>query len=556
VFDEQREPGSEFAAANNVPPRLSFSGLSKTFGATRALKKVSLDVWPGEIHGLVGQNGSGKSTLIKVLAGFYEPDAGSRLSIDGSPVRLPLRPGDYSQFGISFVHQDLALIPSLTVLENLRVSELCLRPRWYISWKEEIRAAQALLAEFGLDLDPLTKIEDVDIGSRALLAILRAMDGLRKGSTAFGAIPSSSKKEELTSLGAFESNNSPSPNGIKEARGLLVLDEPTPFLARRDVERLFSLARRIKAQGASVLFVSHDLDEVLNLTDRVTVIRDGAVVGTFNSKEVTKSDLIEQIIGHPLLVESGDASGKQNLQNTTPAVKVTGLTGEYVDGISFELREGEILGMSGLLGSGFTDVPYLLFGAKPAAAGTLSIREKSYSLTDIRPSEAVENGIALIPVDRRGDGVVEGLSVVENISLPVLHHFGPWCLQHSSLRNTVETLVREFDIRPGDAENRVGNLSGGNQQKVLLAKWLQTKPKLILLDEPTQGVDVGAREQIYQILKRQAATGTMIICASSDYEELATLCSRVLIFSHGRIVEELVGNQLSKEAIAQRCHLG
>jgi ribose transport system ATP-binding protein len=555
VFDEQREPGSEFATANNVPPRLSFSALSKTFGATRALKKVSLEVWPGEIHGLVGQNGSGKSTLIKVLAGFYEPDAGSRLSIDGAPVRLPLRPGDYSQFGISFVHQDLALIPSLTVLENLRVSELCLKPRWYISWKEEIRAAQALLTEFALDLHPLTKIEEVDIGSRALLAILRAMDGMRKGSAAFRADRSSSTKEERTSLGASEPNNSPSPNMIK-ARGLLVLDEPTPFLARRDVERLFSLARRIKAQGASVLLVSHDLDEVLTLTNRVTVIRDGAVVGTFNSKEVTKSDLIEQIIGHPLLIESGDASGKHNLHNAAPVVKVTGLTGEYVDGISFELREGEILGMSGLLGSGFADVPYLLFGAKQAAAGTLSIREKSFSLTDLNPSEAVENGIALIPVDRRGDGVVEGLSLVENISLPVLNHFGPWCLQHSSLRNTVEAVVREFDIRPGDAENRVGNLSGGNQQKVLLAKWLQTKPKMILLDEPTQGVDVGAREQIYQILKRQATTGTMIICASSDYEELATLCSRVLIFSHGRIVEELVGNQLTKEAIAQRCHLG
>jgi ribose transport system ATP-binding protein len=556
VFDEQKETGNESASATNVPPRLSFSALSKTFGATRALKKVSLDVWPGEIHGLVGQNGSGKSTLIKVLAGFYAPDPGSRLSIDGAPVRLPLRPGDYSQYGISFVHQDLALIPSLTVLENLRVSELCLKPRWYIPWKEEIRAAQALLTEFALDLDPLTKIEEVDIGSRALLAILRAMDGMRKGSTAFQAFPSSSKKEELTSFGASEPNNSPPPNGIMKARGLLVLDEPTPFLARRDVERLFNLARRIKAQGASVLFVSHDLDEVLSLTDRVTVIRDGAVVGTFNSQEVTKSDLIEQIIGHPLLVESGDAAGKQNLPNAAPAVKVTGLRGEYVDGICFELREGEILGLSGLLGSGFTDVPYLLFGAKQATAGTLSIREKTYSLTDIHPSKAVENGLALIPVDRRGDGVVEGLSVVENISLPVLHHFGPWCLQHSSLRKTVETLVREFDIRPGDTDNRVGNLSGGNQQKVLLAKWLQTKPKMILLDEPTQGVDVGAREQIYQILKRQAATGTMIVCASSDYEELATLCSRVLIFSHGRIVEELVGNQLTKETIAQRCHLG
>lgn len=186
----------------------------------------------------------------------------------------------------------------------------------------------------------------------------------------------------------------------------------------------------------------------------------------------------------------------------------------------------------------------------------MRMRETSYSLSDIHPSEAVENGIALIPVDRRSDGLVEELSIVENVSLPILRYFGPWRLQHSKLRKTVENLIREFAIRPGDAENRVGNLSGGNQQKVLLAKWLQAKPRMILLDEPTQGVDVGAREQIYQILRKQAATGSMILCASSDYEELATLCSRVLIFSHGRIVEELVGTQLTKDTIAQRCHLG
>jgi ribose transport system ATP-binding protein len=413
------------------------------------------------------------------------------------------------------------------------------------------------LEEFGLDLDPLTKVEEVDIGSRALLAILRAMDGMRKGQTGLRPKPASPKAEDAASFGSPYPNDSPAPNEkIEDRRGLLVLDEPTPFLARTDVERLFSLARRIKAQGASVLFVSHDLDEVLNLTDRVTVIRDGAVVGTFHSKEVTKSDLIEQIIGHPLLMQSAVASGKQNCQNAVPVVTVTGLTGEYVHGISFEVREGEIVGMSGLLGSGFTDVPYLLFGAKQATAGTVRMRETSYSLSDIHPSEAVENGIALIPVDRRSDGVVEELSMVENISLPILRHFGPWRLQHSKLRKTVENLIREFAIRPGDAENRVGNLSGGNQQKVLLAKWLQTKPRMILLDEPTQGVDVGAREQIYQILRKQAATGSMILCASSDYEELATLCSRVLIFSHGRIVEELVGTQLTKDAIAQRCHLG
>jgi len=547
--DEQ----SEFATVNHDPARLSFAALSKTFGATRALNDVSLDVLAGEIHGLVGQNGSGKSTLIKVLAGYYEPDAGSQLSIDGAPVRLPLRPGDYSQYGISFVHQDLALIPSLTVLENLRVNDLCLKPRWYISWKHEICAARELLREFDLDLDPLTKVEEVDVGSRALLAIVRAMDGMRKSQTGLIAKSASSGTEKFFTLDRSDPNPS---NGIKRTGGLLVLDEPTAFLTGSDVERLFTLARRIKAQRASVLFVSHDLDEVLSLTDRVTVIRDGALVGTFVSKEVTKSNLVERIVGHPLSIQNGRASSNEHVKNAQPAISVSGLTGQYVHGISFDIRESEIVGMSGLLGSGFTDVPYLLFGAKRAVDGNLRIREESYPLPDINPWEAVEAGIALIPVDRRGEGVVEELSIAENISLPVLKRFGPWCLQHSNLRRTAEKLVREFDVRPLDPENRVGNLSGGNQQKVLLAKWLQTEPKLILLDEPTQGVDVGAREQIYQILKKQAATGTMIICASSDYEELATLCTRVLIFGRGRIVEELVGTQLTKEAIAHRCHVG
>jgi ribose transport system ATP-binding protein len=586
------EKEREFLTTKNLPARLSFAGLSKTFGATRALNKVSLEVLAGEIHGLVGQNGSGKSTLIKVLAGYYEPDAGSKLSIDGAPVRLPWRPGDGRQYGISFVHQDLALIPSLTVLENLRVNDLCLKPRWFISWKDEIRAAKELLEEFDLDLDPLTKIEEVAIGSRALLAILRAMDGMRKGHSDLLAKPASSRAEKAPASAGSYSNDLKAPDEIEQRRGLLVLDEPTPFLARTDVERLFTLARRIKTQGASVLFVSHDLDEVLDLTDRVTVIRDGTVVGTFVSKNVTKSDLVEQILGHPLSMESGNASGKQNLDGSfvvdtlasparttqreehrtevteateggigrwmdaTPDITVSGLTGEYVHGVSFNVREGEIVGMSGLLGSGFTDVPYLLFGAIPAAGGSFRMGKRSYSLTEINPAGAVESGIALIPVDRRGQGLVEDLSMVENISLPVLKDFGPWYLQHPNLKRATESLVRDFEVRPADPNNRVGNLSGGNQQKVLLAKWLQTKPRLILLHEPTQGVDVGARQQIYQILKEQAATGTMIICASSDYEELATLCSRVLIFSRGSIVAELVGPQLTKNMIAQRCQVG
>ena len=307
-----------------------------------------------------------------------------------------------------------------------------------------------MLEEFELDLNPLTKIEEVDIGSRALLAILRAMDGMRKGHTDLLAKSASSKAEKASAFAGSYSSDLQAPNEIKQLGGLLVLDEPTPFLARTDVERLFTLARRIKAQGASVLFVSHDLDEVLDLTDRVTVIRDGTVVGTFGSKTVTKSDLVEQIVGHPLSTESANAAGKLNLQDATPDITVTGLTGEYVDGVSFDLREGEIVGMTGLLGSGFTDVPYLLFGAIPAAGGTFKMGKTSHSLIEIKPARAVEWGIVLIPVDRRGQGLVEDLSMVENISLPVLKHFGPWHLQHANLRRATENLVKDFEVRPVD----------------------------------------------------------------------------------------------------------
>jgi ribose transport system ATP-binding protein len=505
-------------------PRLEFKHLSKTFGATRALKDLTLVVDPAEIHGLVGQNGSGKSTLIKVLAGYYEPDPGSELQIDGNPVRLPLKPGEYRQFGIDFVHQDLALIPSLTVLENLRAQDLCLNGGWYISWKDEIKAARSLMQQFDLDLDPLARVEDVAVGTRALLAIVRATDAMQR------------------KRGAGQG-------------GVLILDEPTAFLSGTDVKRLFALIRQIKERGASVIFVSHDIDEVLEITDRVTVIRDGALIATLPTVEANKGMLIEKIVGRPLLEKDTMTMLPESPDNLPPKIVVKDLSGNYVRAVSFEIRENEILGITGLHGSGFNDVPSLLFGALPAFTGLLTIDGRTFQLTGMTPWKALEAQVALIPVDRRGAGLVEDLTIVENVSLPVLKQFNPWCLEHQRLKANAATLLRDFDVRPSNGENPVANLSGGNQQKVLLAKWLQTHPRLVLLDEPTQGVDIGAREQIYKILQSQAERGTTILCASSDYEELAILCNRVLIFSSGRIVAELQGTQLTKENIAQRIHI-
>jgi ribose transport system ATP-binding protein len=512
------------AAVGSLCPRLEFKNLSKTFGSTRALKKVTFTVQPAEVHALVGQNGSGKSTLIKILAGYHDPDSGAELWIDGKPVRLPMQPGKYRHYGISFVHQELALILSLTVLENLRAEELCLQGKWYISWKEEIRAAKDLLSRFELDIDPLAKVEDIAPASRALLAIVRAVEAMR----------------ERGGLGRG---------------GVLVLDEPTAFLPREGVERLFSIMRLITALGTSVIFVSHDVDEVREIADRITVIRDGSVVATVLANETTKEALVEKIVGHPLPAAQGKKLSSVSSDRGIPKIIIRGLTGGNVKGISIEAHRGEILGLTGLLGSGFSDIPPLLFGAMRATEGTLILDNVSYELSAMNPWKAIEARVVLIPVDRRSEGLVEALTVVENMSLPILRKFNRWRLNHAGIATQTRSLIADFGIRPVDPEKKVGELSGGNQQKVLLAKWLQTKPLLMLLNEPTQGVDVGAREQIYGILKRQAATGTTILCASSDCEELATICNRVLIFSRGEVLEELTAGELIKEHIAQRTHI-
>jgi ribose transport system ATP-binding protein len=516
--------GTRQAPAESLCPRLEFKNLSKTFGSTRVLENVTFTVQAAEVHALVGQNGSGKSTLIKILAGYHKPDSGAELWIDRKPVKLPMQPGEYRHFGISFVHQELALVPSLTVLENLRAEELCLQGKWYISWKEEIRAAKHLLAKFNLDIDPFAKVENVAPGSRALLAIVRAIGAIRKGEGLGGG-------------------------------GVLVLDEPTAFLPREDVERLFAIMRLITAQGASVIFVSHDTDEVLEIADRITVIRDGSVVATVRADETTKKAIVEKIVGHPLPAgQSGEASSESS-DRGIPKIIIRGLTGASVKGISLAVHQGEILGLTGLLGSGFSDIPPLLFGAIQAAEGELVLDNVSYELRAMNPWRAIEAGLVLIPLDRRSEGLVETLTVIENMSLPVLRKFNKWRLNHAGIAAKTRRLIAEFDIRPADPNKKVGELSGGNQQKVLLAKWFQTKPLFVLLNEPTQGVDVGAREQIYDILKRQAASGTTILCASSDCEELATICNRVLIFSRGEIVEELTAGELVKEQIAHRTHV-
>jgi ribose transport system ATP-binding protein len=503
-------------------PRVEIRGLSKSFGGTRALRDADLTVLPGEVHGLLGENGSGKPTLIKILAGFHEPDGGA-LHIDGEPVPLPLAPGRFRELGMSFVHQDLALVESLTVLENLRAGEFVKPPsRLRISWRRERVRARETFARYGVRIDPTAIVADLKPVERALLAIVRALEEIR---------------------------------AVGRGQGLLVLDEPTVFLPREGVERLFDLVRSAVAEGASVLFVSHDLDEVREITDRVTVLRDGAVVSTVVTSETSTSAFVEMIIGRQLKalaepVHHADLSGGD------VALAVRGISGAAVADVSFEVHAGEIVGLAGLIGSGFEEIPYLLYGARQARGGRLTLDGHEIDLTGLTPARANDAGLALIPADRNTDGSVASLPVGENVVLPVLdRYFNGLALKRRRMANETRSLLGEFDVRPSDPALPYGSLSGGNQQKALLAKWFQTSPRVLLLDEPTQGVDVGARVQIFGLLRTAVAEhGMQIVCASSDYEQLALLCDRVIVFGRGRVWRQLAGEDVTKERIIEQSY--
>jgi len=517
------EGGSQPRGASSSPaPLLEIRNLSKQFGGVRALDNVDLTVGKREVHGLLGQNGSGKSTLIKILSGFNEPEPGASLRLDGRAIPLPLPPGGFRAHGISFVHQNLGLVPSLTVLENLLASDLATEARWRIKWGKETERARALFHQYRLPIDPTVQVSRLTPVQRALLAIVRAFDQLQR---------------------TRRHTDSP---------GLLVLDEPTPFLPASDVEQLFRLVRDIVTNGASVVFVSHDIDEVLQITDRATVLRDGRVAGSFETRNVTKDQIVEMIVGRRVDLEHARSP---NTERHEPAVRITQLSGGTIDRFAATLGKGEVVGLTGLIGSGYDEVVYLTYGATAADAGILSIDGQEFPLARMSPSKAIAAGCVLIPGDRQNAGAVGSITLLDNISLPVLSSVTrEWSIRDAVLEKNAQTLSERFDIRPRDPALPFAALSGGNQQKVLLAKWLQLRPRLILLDEPTQGVDVGAREQVFDAIRSAARMDACVLCASSDYEQLAAICDRILIFNRGRVVTELTGENISKSSIARACY--
>ncbi len=490
--------------------RLWVGSVSKTFGRNRALRAVSLTVRPGEVHGLIGQNGCGKSTLAKLLTGYHAPDAGGRIEVDGTPLRLPVRLRQARALGVAVVHQNLGLVDDQTGLQNLRVGRT--HPRRYsrrIDWRSERQEVEPVLVRLARQVPLDVAVRHLSEEDRATLAIARAMQDADQG------------------------------------RGLIIFDESTRSLSRPTMEHFYEMVDDIVATGTSVLLISHGLEEVLAAADRVTVLRNGEVVESgIETADLDERSLARMVMGRAL---SGPATAVSKVERDPREVIATvrGLTGEFVKEIELTLVAGEVLGVTGLPDGGYGEVPYLLAGATKARAGSLTWQDRSepIDLATLSVRSAIAEGIVLVPEGRERAGLALGLSVAENIALPQIGGRKRLGLpvDPTVTRDMVDTWIDRLDVRPRAPQSTVGKLSGGNQQKVLLAKWLATKPRLLLLHEPTQAVDVGARQALIATIRAAADAGCAVLVAGADENELALLCDRVLILRDGLVTDELTG---------------
>ncbi len=490
------------------PPALCLERVSKTFPGQQALSGVGIEIQPGEVHALLGQNGSGKSTLIKILAGYHRPDRGAHATLAGQPFELgsahAARIG-----GIRFLHQDLGLIPELNAVDNLALGGRY-RGRYWLSDRKERRAASEALQAHGIDLDPGAPLSSLSAAQSTMLAIVRAMqDG---------------------------------------EPGLLVLDEPTATLPEHEVRQLFALINGLRRLGRSVLYVTHRLSEIFDVADVVTILRDGKNVTTQEVRSLTHQGLVELIVGRPL--EQALPTGRQEMRDPddTPLLSLSCLSGPGVVNVSADIRRGEVVGVTGLVGSGYDDLLRLAFGARRAERGVVFRDGSPVPAGD--PRASIRRGMAFAPADRKRLSAMTDWSLRENITLPRIpqSRLVRW-LGIGAERDEVRPWLQRLGVVPHDTERRFSALSGGNQQKVVLARWFRCSADVMLLEEPTNGVDMGAKQSIYAALRQAAAEGKAVLLSSSDAEELCEICDRVFVMRAGHIGAELAGSHLTVERL-------
>jgi len=485
-------------------PLVRARGIGKEFAAVDVLRDVDLDLYPGEIHALLGENGAGKSTFAKILAGVHRPSTGT-LELNGRPVEVT-SPIVAQKLGITLIHQEPISFPDLSVAENLVLGRA--DERWFsrVPWAEMTREARRLMDLLGVKIDVTRPMRGLSIADQQMVEIARAL--------------------------------------ASDSR-LIIMDEPTAPLTPKEVETLFGIARRLRDEGRTIIFISHRLEEVRALCDRVTIFRDGNKIATDTIGNLTDADIIRLMIGRPLK----EYMHKTRSQIGEAALKVEGLTLPGVfDDVSFTVRKGEIVGLGGLVGAGRTDVARAIFGVAPAASGTVEVDGKRVTISD--PSQAIALGLAFVPEDRAVAGIFRTLSVEQNISAAVPAQIAPsGFIRRSVEKLLAEDAVRKLSIRLASLRQPIGELSGGNQQKAILARWLLTNPSVLILDEPTRGIDIGVKAEFYDMIGELAASGRAILLISSELPELLALCDRILVMSEGRLTADIARSAATQEAI-------
>ncbi|WP_204115536.1 sugar ABC transporter ATP-binding protein [Shimia biformata] len=499
-------------AENHIPtgfqsaPVMALDGITKTFPGVKALSDVALKLYPGEVTALIGENGAGKSTVVKILTGIYQPDGGA-IRVDGNPVVFPTAQ-DAADAGITAIHQETVLFDELSAAENIFLGHAPRGKFGLIDWAEMERRSRAILDSIGAEIDPMAKLRDLGIANKHLVAIARALS--------------------------------------IDAR-VVIMDEPTAALSHKEIHELYELVEKLKSQGKAILFISHKFDEIFRIADRFTVFRDGQFIGDGKISDVTEADLVKMMVGRDV---------SQIFPDRTPVIgnevlRVEGYNHptEFAD-ISFDLKRGEILGFYGLVGAGRSEFMQSLFGITRPASGTATIDGTAAQIRS--PADAVASGIVYVPEDRGKQGAITALPIFQNVTLPSLARTS----RHGFIQLAEEfKLAREYtsrlDLRAASLDTPVGNLSGGNQQKVVIAKWLATQPKVIILDEPTKGIDIGSKAAVHEFMAELAQQGLAVIMVSSEIPEILGMSDRVIVMREGRIAAKLSGEELTPETLVR-----
>lgn len=488
---------------------LELKNISKTFPGVKALEGINFDIKPGEVHSLVGENGAGKSTLIKIISGEYKPDEGSEIFVEGNKVEINgVR--DSIRQGISVIYQDFSLFNNLSVAENIAINSIIEENKKILNWNEINKRAQRALNIVNADIKANELVENLSVAKKQIVAIA-------------GAIAQDAK--------------------------MIIMDEPTSALSKKEIENLYVIIQALKDKNIAIVFISHKMDELFTVSDRFTVLRDGKYVGTVNKDDVDSDQLISMMVGRKVnIIDYANTSEKKDVWLE---VKNLSKKGNYKD-ISFKLYKGEVLGITGLVGAGRSELMHTIFGIEKPDSGEIHLYGKKTRIKN--PSDAIKKKIAYIPESRQSQGLVLDKTLEKNIALPVLDKYKNilGIVDSRKQKNKVRELMSKLDVRPNNSDLLAMQLSGGNQQKVVIAKWIGTDANIIIFDEPTNGVDIGAKTEIHKIIRNIADQGNSVLVVSSELPEVMSVSDRILVMRRGRISGEFVNKNLTQEMIMEK----